>query len=580
MSPHSESPADETLSQSEPSPEVAKCHLEVEYTGGGPLSIKLPTDTIILQEARRFAVNRDSSLNDFATCVSQDPVIVLEMLRVSNSTIIAQERPPITLAKNAVIQLGMARVLEIIDELASRQSPTAPEVHEELEKLRSRARRSSILARILAMTHHRDLAPEAQTAGLMVELGHMIACLYFGTSYAQTVHQISRGTLNYRLQHDQHFDVKKVQMSYLRRMGFPEALLFALDRETQCKTPHRIAMRHIVESAAEMVEAFDTAKWHKFEPGKNLPVNSSLRLLRFDELQYQRVWERCNEYLRLAQEEERVRHAALTAAPPASVESTAPAVETAAEQMEQADQSAPAAEVFDNLAADASMPQGNDPSNETTLRSQALAAETPKAVKSNLKSTPDLVEDPFVKLLFPTAPPPQFQDNASTPMVKPHLNSKRAQAALSALCGLCESIENTSDLLEEIIVNLIGEGPFVRAAVFVVSENRRSAAVLRAAGNDLIAGTEVAFSDPTNPLAICMQQVRSFNNGGVKDLSAPLGISSYAVAPINVRHNTPVFLYADCGSERSMTFEARKLFRYVVGLLNSTLPNIDGDLPS
>ena len=578
------------------SQEEADNNLRLEVAHEGPaLSLVIPTEALILKEAYRLATDRNVSVRDLATCVSQDPVLILELLRAANSTLFSQDRPATTVAENAVVQLGSARVVEILAELAQRAIPPQPEVVKELENLRSRARRTSIVARILAMTNFKGLAAEAQTIALMSNMGHLIACLHFGLSYAQLASRISRGTLTYRMLHDQSFNVHRIQMAYLRRAGFPEILLFALDRELTCKTPHRMPLRHIVEGASELVEAFDAGKWQKFSPEKELPLNSALRFLRFDPAQYKKVWERCDEYLSLAQAEAEMQRLNPAQLPAGGIhveetsslalgviqQAVAPAAETPEAPEPVAEIVQPPLESVEEIV---------EPPTEVAASAEhvlaypsSLFGEDGGTVAATLKQKPKTEFSMIPQggtFLFPVAPPRTFEEVESfVADDKPLLNSDEAKLALESLCELVKNANKTRDLLENLLELLITSGPFVRSGIFVVAEHGRSARLLRANGEDLSAGQEVIFADPLCPLAACLNQIRSFNAQGVEDISSPLGVSAYAVSPLNVQNSTPVFLYADCGPEGAMNFESRRLFRYVVGLINQTLPKIEPGLP-
>jgi hypothetical protein len=59
----------------------------------------------------------------------------------------------------------------------------------------------------------------------------------------------------------------------------------------------------------------------------------------------------------------------------------------------------------------------------------------------------------------------------------------------------------------------------------------------------------------------------------------PLASSTYAVAPLKIDHDTPVSIYADCGKNVVINFEARRIFRYLINEVNSKLPFLGGGLP-
>ncbi|MCB0359200.1 MAG: hypothetical protein KDD44_06180, partial [Bdellovibrionales bacterium] len=117
-------------------------------------------------------------------------------------------------------------------------------------------------------------------------------------------------------------------------------------------------------------------------------------------------------------------------------------------------------------------------------------------------------------------------------------------------------------------------GPFQRVAVLELSKDRRCAEILYSVGDGLSPGMQIDLHDPLCPLATCLPQVKSFNAAGLSNDIAPLGITSYAVSPLDIENDTPIALYADCG-DQSVPFEARRVFRYLIELLNNILPNLE-----
>ena len=155
--------------------------------------------------------------------------------------------------------------------------------------------------------------------------------------------------------------------------------------------------------------------------------------------------------------------------------------------------------------------------------------------------------------------------------------SKKAKAIVSAFLDIMNSAEKSEDLLSQILAKLVDSGPFQKSALIVVSKDRTKALVVAARGPNIGNGQELDISDPLNPLAQCFSKVQSFGNK--KNKCSPFGSKSFALAPIDADHTTPVALYADCGNEGSISFDARRVFRTVVEILNEKLPNIPGGIP-
>jgi hypothetical protein len=113
--------------------------------------------------------------------------------------------------------------------------------------------------------------------------------------------------------------------------------------------------------------------------------------------------------------------------------------------------------------------------------------------------------------------------------------------------------------------------------LIVVSKDKSQAIVVAARGPNIGNGQKLSITDPLNPLAQCFTKVQSFGNR--ESEYSPFGSKSFSLAPINADHDTPVARYADCGNDRAISFEARRVFRTVVEILNERLPQIPGGIP-
>ena len=106
---------------------------ESQYTHrGGPLSIQLPVEFTVLDKARLMTQDRNIRTDELATCISQDPILTLEVLRIANAMFFVQDRPPITTAQTAVVRLGSANVEELIENAYNRPPILDPHVLKEL----------------------------------------------------------------------------------------------------------------------------------------------------------------------------------------------------------------------------------------------------------------------------------------------------------------------------------------------------------------------------------------------------------------------------------------------------------------
>lgn len=536
----------------------------------GPYAILLPPDMGIWNEARRLVADKNIRVEDLATCASQDPVIVIELLRISNAMYFAGGRSPITSTRTAIVRLGSDIVLEALEKMSDRTQFDNEDVSHWFEIHRSRGRRTAIVARILAEALARTLADDCQAVGLITPVGEMLAVANFREKYVELAEELSRSGINYRLSQDYKFDVERMGITYLRRNGIPEALLFALDRDARSRTPDRAIMKPLCSAATEMVEAFDANRWEKIAPGKNLPPKSSLRMLQLAEAQYLKIYERASEYLFSArlQEEKRKQDAAIGLTEPGPSTSGL-------------DQDTLQSEILGILEAGA-MEDFDAPIEEEVLTIPAEIETPPQKPKTEIRT----VEAPMeVKLeQFGLKPERQKQKTAArlprsepvkqVPVIK---TSSAATRTVSNITNMFEKAQTAEELLTGLLKMLVDTGPFEKSAIIVVSQDRKHAIVVAARGPNIGSGQKIAINDPLSPLAQCFSKVQSF--GKQKSAVSPFGSNTFAIAPIDADHDTPVALYADCGNSGSITFEARRVFRTVIDILNKKLPSLPGGIP-
>lgn len=537
-----------------------------ESVSSGPLDLLLPIDRRIWEECRRMVVDKTVRVDDLATAAAQDPIIVLDLLRVSNAMFFAGGRAAITSVKTAIVRLGSEVVLDILEKLKGRTDVEDPDIRKWFETYRSKGRRCSIVAKILAETLARNLSDDSQAGGLLVYVGEMLAVAYLQDEYVHLAEEHSRAGVNYQLVQRHSFDVERMGVDYLRRYGIPEDLLFAIDREARSKTPDRAALRPIVLGAVELVEAFDSDRWEKFAPGAKLPPKSNIRMLQIGEAQYLKVYERCSEFLfamrlaesRLAQESQ--------AAPEVTKTQAGVPMEPEPQKTDS----------FTNEIDALINNRGAEVEEETvivTTEKPATPIREAYAPKANTEQF-----DPGDQFSL-GAPKEKSKPRTIEPprIVKPQLRTNAGNAIVTSICGMFDNAQSSEELLLDLLSMLTDKGPFKQAALIVVSKDRRHAIVVAQRGSKYGNGQKLELDDPLSPLAQCFSKVQSFGNR--ENASSPFGSKAFAVAPIDADHETPVALYADCGNNGSLSFESRRVFRTVVEILNQKLPTIPGGIP-
>lgn len=268
-------------------------------TGKRSLSmLTVPPSAQSLAEIRALAAQPSARVDELAALVCQDPVIVIELLKTSNSVEISAGRPPATTVKQAIDRLGAQSLVQVLDRIASTPSIAAPGAEKWLELGRRRCRIAGRAARYLAEVAAKTLVDDCEVAGLLVHYGELLALVSLGEQFVKLANENPRVKLLYRLEKDHRFDTMKNGITYLRRFGVPEAVMFGIDPEAQSKAPGKGAMKMICQAASEIAIAFETEKWEKYAPGQVLPPKSPIRMLALSDPQYAGVYDKCTAFLR------------------------------------------------------------------------------------------------------------------------------------------------------------------------------------------------------------------------------------------------------------------------------------------
>ncbi|MCB0331888.1 MAG: HDOD domain-containing protein [Bdellovibrionales bacterium] len=529
--------------------------------GHNPLILQLPCDPAVLNEARRLMSEENSRVDALGTTCLQDPIIVIELLKTSNALYFSSGKSAITSPKTAIVRLGSDVVTDTFNNLTTRQQLTDPGQLKWYSINRSRSKRIGIVSRIFAEAIARPLAEDCQAVGCMFSIGDMLAVYYLGQDYVDLAEEHSRSGVNYRLTSNLKFDVDQMCVAYLRRNGIPESLLFAIDREAKPRTQDRVVMKPLCMAASELVDAFDSNKWEKFAPGKNVPPKSALRMLKMTDSQYLKIYERTSEYLFSArmQEERQRREPIPEIETPGSSQEVNRETQALESEIQNILSGSSAADelVLDSFTADDAVLPDSTRVEEISEDLSSFEAQFSLASAKSEKKTVARVQEP-VKAVEP-----------------PKLRTKKGNKFVSAVNELFEEAESSEELLAGLLQKLT-DGPFEKAALIVVSRDRNNAIVVAARGS-ITNGQKLELNDPLSPLARCFSKVQSFSSR--PNEASPWGSKAFALAPIDADHDTPVALYADCGTNGSLTFEARRIFRTVVEILNQKLPSIPGGIP-
>ena len=546
-----------------------------------------PAQPLIWQECRRLAGDKNVRVEDLAAAANQDPVIVIELLKVANALFFSGGRQSITSIKTAIVRLGSDVLVETLNQIAERAQIQDEKISLWFETHRSRCRRASMIARMLGEILAKTLADDCQASALFLYLGEMLAVTHLGDAYVKMAERVPRNSINFRLAQDHKFDVERATIAYLQRQGIPEGLVFAVDRESSAKAKERAIMKPICFAAAELVDAFENNRWEKLAPGRQISGKSTLRILPLSERQYLKMYERATEFLHADKALEAKRRELTALNPHTDISKFAVDASTATPAVSAQEIPAPVVEnasisLDDEIALilETSKSPTHPPRAAPPVPKPSAPSEPPKEATKIKEISSDSLDigDQFnfekskktVRVVRQTKPP-------SIRKARPQIVSKRGAQTVSNISDMFNNAETSEQLLSELLAMLVDKGPFEKSALIVVSKNKKTAIVVASRGPMIGTGQRLDIDSPLNPLAQCFSKVQSFGNRE-SDLS-PFGSKSFALSPINADHETPVALYADCGNDKAITFEARRVFRTVVEILNERLPQIPGGIP-
>ncbi len=479
--------------------------------------------------ARMLAGDGNLRVNKLAETAALDPVVALELLRVANATFFAADKPSISSLHAAVVRLGSDSILGILDRLQQRPQFSDSEVVLEFETLRALSQRTSEVAKLIGSIVHPDLTEVAHLAALMANFGHLLACALLGQNYLAISRTKKRNAVPYRLAHDFGLDIHKIQIDYLRKQGLPQEVFFGIDRNLTCKNHGQAGLRFITEAAVEIVDAFESQRWQKYAPGKPLPPQSALRMLKVNNGVYSQLYETLSSFFTLTSNE----------------------------------------------------PEMQEPAVESSLgkkrkRSTIVLKRGPSQAKDTLTdiftlSVVTIGQDHTEPVVLGNLSVPRDREEG---MDDKDLSS-RALVMLNLIRRLCQECRTTQDLLGKLLSILVTDGPFVRAALLHVSDEAQ--AMIHTAVGDWSfesTGSTVDLGNPLSALNTSLSSLRRIEEQQTQRDRTGGEAGTFAVSQIRVRNNEPTVLYADCGLDLPISGESQNIFKLVVGLLNETLPHL------
>lgn len=257
--------------------------------------IRLPCDEQVWNKARPMLPDPKSRMNEIAALLSKDPACVVEFLRISSTMHYSNGKPPVATMKAAIERLGAEAAVQTLEEIKSFQAIDNPRVEKCYEMIRKLGSKASQIATVIAEQLYPTLRDDCQVAGSLIYVGELLAIIHFSEVYADLFEKNNHTKVLYRLEKDFGWSCTKMGVTYLRKLGIPEVVLFALDEQSQVKSPSRAPIKTVVSATVELINAAESGRWPKYAPGQTLPSKSALRLLKMNESQYSNIYERVGE---------------------------------------------------------------------------------------------------------------------------------------------------------------------------------------------------------------------------------------------------------------------------------------------
>ena len=171
------------------------------------LSIVIPVSADILQESIRLVNNKNTRIENLAICASQDPALVIEILKNANTSFFSGGKTITTSVKSALTRLGGDTINSILTGLQSRPEPENEKVFEILNLYRDKSKRASIIARMFSESINKMIEEECLASGLFLYLGYILAIMSLGEDFVKIAENNSQATLKFKLAKDYNIDV-------------------------------------------------------------------------------------------------------------------------------------------------------------------------------------------------------------------------------------------------------------------------------------------------------------------------------------------------------------------------------------
>lgn len=190
----------------------------------------LPTVPAVALEALRLTQDDESTLDDLARVLEQDPALAAKLLKLANSSLFHLGQD-VTSLQRAVMVLGMKTVklmslsFSLVSELPSGSAPAGGPETFDLAGYWRRSLVAAVAGRSFARLVRSKLGDEAFLCGILSHLGQLVLARSLPDDYAEVL-RASRGWPNLRTEERTlGFHHADVSGALLREWGLPDSLV-------------------------------------------------------------------------------------------------------------------------------------------------------------------------------------------------------------------------------------------------------------------------------------------------------------------------------------------------------------------
>jgi len=219
---------------------------------------QLPSLSHVAVEILRLSRDEHASMDDLAKVIKTDPALTVKMLKTVNSALFNLNRE-ITSIKEAVNMLGMrsVRVLALSFSLADHAKGGGKDAFD-FEAYWRRSLSHAVAARLIGQEVAPRIAEEAFVAGLLADLGSVVAWRVFPERYQEVIHEWRQHERSLQEIEAEKFGDHHAALSgkMLRHWGLPQSLCEAVRSHHGGKDADDSILDRVVRASADIADLF------------------------------------------------------------------------------------------------------------------------------------------------------------------------------------------------------------------------------------------------------------------------------------------------------------------------------------